>query len=80
MKHHRGIFRTKPKIELFTKIANNFQLITIFAKKLYHRCLKGSEHAPALNMFFINQRPLDKIHQDLQHYSLILSILSKVHQ
>ena len=40
----RDVFRNSIKSLLwiiFTNIVNNFQLFTIFAKKLHHRCSSG---------------------------------------
>ena len=30
-------------MEIFVEIVNNFYLLTVFAEKLHHRCLTGSE-------------------------------------
>ena len=40
----RGIFRTQPNIcdgPFFAKRVNNYKPLTIFAKRLCHRCLTG---------------------------------------
>ena len=42
--YSRGVFRTLSNIlscNIFSKIVNEFQSFTIFAKKLHHRCLSG---------------------------------------
>ena len=43
----RGVFRTVSKMELFTKISNGFQPLTIFAKSLILDIWQGSEYASA---------------------------------
>ena len=44
MMSYRGVFRNQSNIYdgvFFAKIVNGFKPLTIFAKKLHHRCLTG---------------------------------------